>query len=85
MYTLLSISHLVNFTWSMNDLRDNTADPQELAALAAAAMSGQPVGWAAVAQAVRDFDEQQVQDCKEDIDTLLTFVSDIIQRITLKY
>lgn len=31
-------------------------------------------GWAAVEKSVRDFDEQVVQDYKEDIDTLLTFV-----------
>lgn len=39
------------------------------------AATGQGVGWAAVERAVRDFDDQLVQDCKEDIDTLLTFVS----------
>lgn len=37
-------------------------------------LPGQAVGWAAIEQSVRDFDEQQVQDYKEDIDTLLTFV-----------
>ena len=59
----------------MDKIHSNTTDAQEMAALAAASRSGQPVGWAAVAQAVRDSDEQQAQDCKEDIDTLLTFVS----------
>lgn len=38
-------------------------------------LPGQAVGWAAVDKAVRDFDEQMVKDYKEDIDTLLTFVS----------
>lgn len=33
------------------------------------------MGWAAVEKAVREDDEQQVRSCKEDIDTLLTFVS----------
>lgn len=39
--------------------------------------SGSPsaVGWAAVEKSVRDVDEQMVNDYKEDIDTLLTFVS----------
>lgn len=37
-------------------------------------LPGQSVGWAAIEQSVRDFDEQQVKDYKEDIDTLLTFV-----------
>lgn len=36
---------------------------------------GQAVGWAAVEKAVREDDELQVRSCKEDIDTLLTFVS----------
>lgn len=35
---------------------------------------GQPTGWAAMAHAVRNFDEEKVKDCKEDIDTLLVFV-----------
>ena len=32
-------------------------------------------GWAAMAKTVRDFDEEKIRDCKEDIDTLLVFVS----------
>lgn len=40
--------------------------------------SGQLVGWAAVEKAVRESDEQLVNDCKEDIDTLLTFVSSLL-------
>ena len=35
---------------------------------------GQTVGWAAAEQSVRDFDEQQIKDYKEDIDTILVFV-----------
>ena len=35
---------------------------------------GQAVGWSAVEKAVREDDEHQVRSCKEDIDTLLTFV-----------
>ncbi len=38
-------------------------------------LSGQATGWTAMAKEVRDFDEEKVQDCKEDIDTLLVFVS----------
>lgn len=37
-------------------------------------LSGQPTGWTAMARSVRDFDEEKVRDCKEDIDTLLVFV-----------
>lgn len=37
-------------------------------------LSGQPTGWTAMAQAVRNFDEEKVKDCKEDVDTLLVFV-----------
>ncbi|KAI0781713.1 hypothetical protein BC629DRAFT_581710 [Irpex lacteus] len=36
-------------------------------------LSGQPTGWAAMAKEVRDFDEEKVRSCKEDIDTLLVF------------
>ena len=32
-------------------------------------------GWAAVADIVRQRDEQQIQDCKEDMDGLFVFVS----------
>lgn len=38
-------------------------------------LSGQPTGWAAMEKEVRDFDEEKVKSCKEDIDTLLVFVS----------
>ena len=38
-------------------------------------LSGQPTGWWAAAKEVQEFDEQQVKSCKEDIDTLLVFVS----------
>ena len=38
-------------------------------------LSGQPKGWAAMAVVTREFDEEKIQDCKEDIDTLLVFVS----------
>lgn len=37
-------------------------------------LSGQPTGWTAMAHAVRNFDEERVKDCKEDVDTLLVFV-----------
>ncbi|KAI0790190.1 hypothetical protein BC629DRAFT_1287825, partial [Irpex lacteus] len=36
-------------------------------------LPGQPTGWTAMAQAVRNFDEEKVKDCKEDVDTLLVF------------
>ena len=32
-------------------------------------------GWLSMAKIVRDYDEEKVKDCKEDIDTLLVFVS----------
>ena len=38
-------------------------------------LSGQPTGWAAMAKVVRKFDEEKVHNCKEDIDTLLVFIS----------
>ena len=38
-------------------------------------LSGQPTGWWAAAKDVREFDVEKVQSCKEDIDTLLVFVS----------
>lgn len=31
-------------------------------------------GWSSMARIVREVDEQKVKDCKEDIDTILTFV-----------
>lgn len=37
-------------------------------------LAGQPSGWAAMAQVVRDFDVEKINDVKEDIDTLLVFV-----------
>ena len=36
---------------------------------------GQPTGWAAIAENIRKYDEDKVRDSKEDIDTLMTFVS----------
>lgn len=36
---------------------------------------GHSSGWSGMARVVRDFDEEKVRDCKEDIDTLLVFVS----------
>ena len=38
-------------------------------------LSGQPTGWWAMSKDVREFDVEKVQSCKEDIDTLLVFVS----------
>ena len=40
-------------------------------------LSGQPTGWWAAAKDVREFDVEKVTSCKEDIDTLLVFVSRI--------
>lgn len=37
-------------------------------------LSGQPTGLAAMANAVREYDDERVNSCKEDIDTLLVFV-----------
>jgi hypothetical protein len=33
-----------------------------------------PGGWSEMVKIVREFDEEKVKDCKEDIDTLLVFV-----------
>ena len=38
-------------------------------------LSGQPTGLAALSQAVREYDLETIQGYKEDIDTLLVFVS----------
>lgn len=46
-------------------------------------LAGQPTGWAAMAKVVRDFDEEKVKDCKEDMDTLLVFVSNRIFHFVL--
>lgn len=40
-------------------------------------LAGQPTGWAAMAEDIRSYDEEIIRDCKEDIDTLMTFVSQI--------
>ena len=40
-------------------------------------LSGQATGWWAAAKDVREFDVEKVTSCKEDIDTLLVFVSHI--------
>jgi hypothetical protein len=44
-------------------------------------LAGQPTGWAAMAETVRAYDEDKVKDTKEDIDTLLVFVSGIAYEI----
>lgn len=38
-------------------------------------LSGQPTGWAAMAEDIKKYDKEKIDDCKEDIDTLMTFVS----------
>ncbi len=53
----------------VNDYRDTRGEKTQLM------LSGQPTGWAAMVHAVRNFDEEKVKDCKEDVDTLLVFVS----------
>lgn len=37
--------------------------------------SSDVAGWPAMFKAVRDYDEEEIRYCKEDIDTLLVFVS----------
>lgn len=37
-------------------------------------LNGQLTGWAAMAQAVRKHDEEKIDDCKDDINTLLVLV-----------
>lgn len=34
-----------------------------------------PTGWQTMDKTVREIDENKVRDCKEDIDTVLVFVS----------
>ena len=41
-------------------------------------LSGKPTGWSAMAGEVRNFDEERVKDTKEDIDTLLVFVRELL-------
>lgn len=41
-------------------------------------MSGQPTGWAAMAQVVREFDQEKVDECNKDMDALLVFVSRVL-------
>ena len=38
-------------------------------------IAGQLTGWAAMAEIVRKYDAEKIEDCKDDIDTLLVFVS----------
>jgi hypothetical protein len=37
-------------------------------------ISGQPTGWAAMAETMRAYDEDKVKDVKEDMDGLFIFV-----------
>ena len=36
---------------------------------------GQATGWAAMAEDIRNYDDDRVRECRDDIDTLMTFVS----------
>ena len=45
-------------------------------------LSGQPTGLAALSQAVREYDMETIQGYKEDIDTLLVFVSNRLMLIS---
>ncbi|KAI0345114.1 hypothetical protein BDW22DRAFT_999843 [Trametopsis cervina] len=36
-------------------------------------LAGQPTGWAAMAEDIKKYDSDKIDDCKEDIDTLMTF------------
>jgi hypothetical protein len=44
-------------------------------------LSGQPTGFAAMADKMREYDEEKVKDVKEDIDTLLVFVCSSYDRM----
>lgn len=46
-------------------------------------LSGEPTGWTAMAAKVREFDEEKVKDTKEDIDTLLVFVSSFVYNASI--
>ena len=37
-------------------------------------LSGQPTGWAAMSKDMREIDADEIGECKDDIDTLMTFV-----------
>ena len=39
---------------------------------------GQATGWAAMAEDIRNYDDDRVKECREDIDTLMTFVSAVV-------
>lgn len=52
---------------------DDKSDQALVAALTAAV--GQPTGWAAIEKAITDYDREEIGGYKEDIDSLLTFVS----------
>jgi hypothetical protein len=38
------------------------------------ALPNQPIGWAAMAERMRAYDEDKIKDIKEDIDSLFIFV-----------
>ena len=40
--------------------------------------------WAACAKALREYDEAMIQDWKEEIDTLLVFVSVLLSTISIR-
>ena len=48
-------------------------------------VNGPPTGWGAMATDVRDYDEDKVKSCKEDIDTLLVFVSHFLSLSLMIY
>lgn len=41
-------------------------------------LAGLPTGWVAMETIMREFDEEKLDNCKEDLDTLLVFVSDVV-------
>ena len=40
-------------------------------------------GWAKIDRTIRQLDEEKVRDCKEDVDTLLVFVSRLASDLSL--
>ena len=47
-------------------------------------VSDSSTGWAAIVKTVTGVDQSKIQDCKDDMDTLLVFVSPVVLWIPLE-
>lgn len=77
--TVLSVDTLT-MSQRQEDLAASTASTQ--AQVDRVILNGQLTGWAAMAQAVRKHDEEKIDDCKDDINTLLVLVRPIMSTAT---